>query len=280
MTMTDEEVLPTEGEEPEPDSTVDVLRSWGLSGEPVTWAATSMQPAIAIIRLANTGFSDEAAVQDVLDATYGDGTYAAADVMLAHPVTAAFTAAPGEIDPEVDPTPYAGVVHVDLADDEDLGLPDAQVTYDFGDGTATAHDAYGWDHGYTSPGTYTITCTIPVAGVQYSTAQEYAVEPVEEAEPVLAVEYQGRPTVLEDPENPSEEPPMGNAFPNEPVNPSEPEEPEEGEEEPVPEDEPYDPSAHTVDEVLAYAAEHPDEVEVIAAAEEAGKNRVGILDKL
>lgn len=42
----------------------------------------------------------------------------------------------------------------------------------------------------------------------------------------------------------------------------------------------YDPGEHNVDEVLAYAAEHPDEVDAIAAAEDAGKGRVGILDKL
>lgn len=42
----------------------------------------------------------------------------------------------------------------------------------------------------------------------------------------------------------------------------------------------YDPGAHTVDEVLAYAADHPDEVAAIITAEENGRNRVGILDKI
>jgi xanthine/CO dehydrogenase XdhC/CoxF family maturation factor len=42
----------------------------------------------------------------------------------------------------------------------------------------------------------------------------------------------------------------------------------------------YDPSDHTVDDVLAYATDHPDEVEAIRVAEEQGKARVGILDKL
>jgi len=50
---------------------------------------------------------------------------------------------------------------------------------------------------------------------------------------------------------------------------------------PVPEEpEAYDPGAHTVDEVLAYADEHPDEVDQIIRAEEAGKHRSTLLDQL
>jgi hypothetical protein len=49
---------------------------------------------------------------------------------------------------------------------------------------------------------------------------------------------------------------------------------------PVVEDEVFDPADHTVAEVLDYAAEHPDEVAAIAAAEEAGKNRSTLLDQL
>ena len=52
----DDEVMPTAGDDE--DNTVDILRSWGLSGEPVTWADLRMQPAIAIIRSCNTGFSE------------------------------------------------------------------------------------------------------------------------------------------------------------------------------------------------------------------------------
>lgn len=46
-----------------------------------------------------------------------------------------------------------------------------------------------------------------------------------------------------------------------------------------PEAEAYDPSAHPVDEVLAYMAEHPDEADTVIAAERAGKNRKGITDE-
>ena len=36
----------------------------------------------------------------------------------------------------------------------------------------------------------------------------------------------------------------------------------------------YDPAAHTVDEVQAYVAAHPDEAAAVLAAEQAGKDRV------
>jgi hypothetical protein len=39
----------------------------------------------------------------------------------------------------------------------------------------------------------------------------------------------------------------------------------------------FDPSAHTVDEVNAYLAEHPDERDAVLEAERAGKGRVGVL---
>jgi hypothetical protein len=39
----------------------------------------------------------------------------------------------------------------------------------------------------------------------------------------------------------------------------------------------YDPSAHTVAEVNDYISEHPEEADAIYAAEEAGKNRAGII---
>jgi hypothetical protein len=47
-----------------------------------------------------------------------------------------------------------------------------------------------------------------------------------------------------------------------------------------PGDDCYDPGAHTVDEVLAYANDHPDQVADILRDEERGKARVGILDRL
>lgn len=40
----------------------------------------------------------------------------------------------------------------------------------------------------------------------------------------------------------------------------------------------YDPDEKNVDEVLAYLADHPDEVDAIKAAEAAGKGRAGIRD--
>lgn len=43
---------------------------------------------------------------------------------------------------------------------------------------------------------------------------------------------------------------------------------------------PYDPAAHTVDEVVAYAEDHPDEVADIIASEQANKNRSTLLSQL
>jgi hypothetical protein len=42
----------------------------------------------------------------------------------------------------------------------------------------------------------------------------------------------------------------------------------------------YDPAAHTVDEVIEYAEEHPDQVPDIYAAEQAGKQRSTLLSHL
>jgi hypothetical protein len=42
----------------------------------------------------------------------------------------------------------------------------------------------------------------------------------------------------------------------------------------------FDPSAHTVAEVVAYAQANPDEVPRLLAEEQAGKNRVTLLDQL
>lgn len=51
---------------------------------------------------------------------------------------------------------------------------------------------------------------------------------------------------------------------------------------PEADDEPdtFDPSAHTVDDVLAYVDEHPDDIERVAAAERRGKSRSTLLDAL
>ena len=266
--MTDEEVLELVAVEDE-DLTEPTLRNWGLSGQPVSWAWSDWQPVVSAIRAVNTGFGDQAMVQSALDVVFPDAGYEAVNVCLAHPPSAEFTIAAGDIDPEVDPNvdDYIDIIHVDLVDDEDLNLPNEQVTWDFGDGTPTARDAFGWEHGYVSPGTYMVRCTIPVAGVLYTTTQPYTVGEPPEME-TLPVAYAERSaTVFDDADNPPEEPPMGNAFPTEPVNPSEPEN-----------GEPYDPGEHTVAEVKEYLADHPDETDVVLEAEEAGKARSGILE--
>ena len=42
----------------------------------------------------------------------------------------------------------------------------------------------------------------------------------------------------------------------------------------------YDPGDYTVDDVVAYAEAHPDEVDAILAAERDGKNRVTLISHL
>ena len=39
----------------------------------------------------------------------------------------------------------------------------------------------------------------------------------------------------------------------------------------------FDPGAHTVDAVEAYVSDHPDELDAVLAAEEAGKNRTTLV---
>lgn len=50
------------------------------------------------------------------------------------------------------------------------------------------------------------------------------------------------------------------------------------EEAPVPEDEVFDPSEHTLAEVLDYLKENPDDKDLIIEAEKTGKNRKGIVE--
>jgi len=165
-TETDDEILPDEEVDAlavdEVDDTEAILRSWGLSGEPVTWAQVSWQPVIATIRACNTGFSSLAAVQALLDATFPDKDYEAANVALAHAPTAEFHAS-GQ-DPEV---------NCELTTDADLDLPNDVVTFDYGDGTVLHGDPV--THTYTEVGDYTITCTVHVAGVAYSTSQPHEI---------------------------------------------------------------------------------------------------------
>lgn len=243
--MTDTETTEPEAVEPE-DNTVDVLRTWGLSGQPSTWAQHTWVPLIETIRAANHGEVDAAAVQSILDATFPDAGYQAADIVLAHPPTGAFTATVTDMS-----------VRVDLVDDADLGLPDENCMWDFGDwdvGGDNLNDAGGADYLYSGPGVYAVRCTIPVGGVLYTTNQDVTVGDVPAAEPAIDPAYAERPaTVFSDPDEEPQAPPA---------------------------EEEYDPGDHTVEEVLAYAAEHPDQADEIAAAEEAGKARVTILDKL
>lgn len=327
----------------EVDNTELILASWGLSGEPMSWAQTVMQPVIITIRHTNTGFGSAEAVQEMLDATWPDGGYLAANVMLAHPPVGLFTA-----------TVTADSVRVDLAGDADLGLPDANVTWDFGDGSDMVHDAGGWDHTYASPGTYPVRLTIMVAGTAYGESQEITVgtaaPTVDSLEPneavcggpditmrvhgsgfdestVIVFNGGDEPTTLwsdtivqtgvkpslatititvpvavrngdvlsnalgfsflggaaatvTQPEPPVAETPVEPEATPAVETPVEPDpEPAPVEPEPAPA-EAYDPGVHTVDEVLAYADAHPDEVGAIIAAEEAGKNRSTLLDKL
>jgi hypothetical protein len=42
----------------------------------------------------------------------------------------------------------------------------------------------------------------------------------------------------------------------------------------------FDPGEHTVDDVKAYAARHPDQLAAIVAAETAGKGRITLLEAL
>jgi len=234
--VTDTETTAPEDESVAPvDDTELILYTWGLSGQPTSWAATPMQLVIATVRLANTGFADAAAVQTMLDASYPDAGYLAANVMLAHPPVGLMT------DIEIEDLSIHG--HL-VEEDEDLDLPDENVTWYFDDG-AIMHSASGFDHSYAGPGTYTITLTVAVAGVLYGDNQKVTVAPVGGGEPQMPP-----------PEEVDDETPV-------------PEEPEA-----------YDPGAHTVDEVLAYVDEYPDQIDRIRLAEEAGKNRVGILDHI
>ena len=171
MTTTDDELLPeAQVDIGDVDETELVLWSWGISGEPVSWADSRQQPVITVIRQNNTGFANLMAVQAMLDAVYGEGTYAAANVALAHAPTAAFLIQEG--DPSDD---YLATIRVDLTDDEELALPDSSVVWNFGDGSPSVGDLHGMEHGYTAEGTYTVSCTVPVAGVIFTTSQQYTV---------------------------------------------------------------------------------------------------------
>jgi hypothetical protein len=252
MTDTETDVEP-EAVEPEDTTPLD-LWTWGLSGQPSSWALSTWSSTIDVIRAANNGVMDAAAVQDALDVAFPDAGYQAADVMLAHPVSAVFDAEVDGLD-----------VHVDLVDDGDLGLPDSHVTVDWGDGTSD-YTTHG-DHTYEAAGEYVVSCTIMVGGAAHATQQMVAVGNQDEVMPAAV-----NPAVAERPATVFES--VTDDWPNNNVTDSVPAPVEE------PPDESYDPGAHTVDEVLVYVAEHPDETDAVYAAEQAGKGRVTILDKL
>lgn len=377
------------------DTTPLDLWTWGLSGQPATWALSTWVTVIEMIRGVNRGALDASAVQDALDAVFPDKGYQASDVVLAHPPVGDFTATVTD--------PATNTVRVELVGDADLGLPDDNVRWDFGDQSPGVHGSGGWDHTYESTGEYRIRLTEWVAGTAYtsdemvsfgdehpsetakrlggipdpvsgiinpavlgrdatvfesetddqpntsvteeqSSAQAEAVgDYIEAGRMVPGDAYEGvggenypsesGPT---EPEHASDEdlPDTGGPVSGLPDNdkqttdsgttgadmsepaetgtPTTESEPETGmpttEPQPVTEPEPttepttepqpvgvdtpddtaapgtesgtYDPSEHTVEEVLNYAADHPDEVASIRAAEEAGKNRVTLLDRL
>jgi hypothetical protein len=235
----------------EEDGTPLALRTWGLSGQPARWAPETWIYLVETIRRANTGNADLAAVQSALDTAFPDAGYQAADVTLAHPPTGLFSA-----------TVTGQSVRVDLDGDQDLLLPDENVVWDFGDGT-TVHDAGGWDHEYADPGEYTVRLEVLVAGTAYTEAELLNVGGVEPAPERVDVAHAERDATVFESE--TDDLPNNNAI-NADV--------------PDADDEDYDPSEHTVDEVLAYLDDHPDEAKQIRKSEKAGKGRVGILDKL
>jgi len=263
--MTDEMLAEEETENVEEEDTTELdLWTWGLSGQPATWALSSWTSLVQLIRAVNLGRADPSSVQDALDAAFPDGGYQAANVCLAHVPSGEFAFGAGTSDdPDVDPDL---VVRFDLAGDEDLMLPDEQVRWDFGDGEFV-YDAGGIDHVYAEAGTYDPRLTVMVAGTAFTSMQTVDVgnvaEPTED-EPLNPGDRARPATVFES---------ETDALPNNnaPVTAEPVADESDGE---------YDPGAHTVDEVLAYVAEHPDESDAVYAAESAGKGRVTILDKL
>jgi hypothetical protein len=257
----------------EPDTTEADLRTWGLSGQPSTWALSTWTSLIDVIRGANRGAMDAAAVQDALDGVFPEAGYQAGNVMLAHPPVGEFTATVTDMS-----------LRVDLAGDQDLGLPDENVQWDFGDGTLV-NDAGGWDHTYAEPGVYAVRLYVMVGGARYGSGQEVTVGTVAEDAPLFGSGdvdpgVLGRDATVFESET--------DDLPNTSVSAEASEAQADavadyiagGSEESVEEDKPYDPGEHTVDEVIAYAEAHPDEVDDIIAAEEAGKGRVTLLDRL
>lgn len=161
MTDTQEAV---EVEDPVPAA----LYNYGLSGEPLRMAPTPWQSAVQAMRQANVGVLAVAAVQPILDVTFPDAGYQAADLCLASPPvgTYTFTAADQAV--------------TFTADDSDL--PAANVQWDFGDRT-TAHGVQV-EHSYQDPGLYTVTVSAAVAGSIWNSTQDIEVGDVTDVVPL------------------------------------------------------------------------------------------------
>lgn len=220
--MTDTEVTETI-EEPPPnfdvpeDPVPPALYSYGLGGEPLRMAPSTWQPAVDAIRRANVGALAVADVQPIIDSVFPGAGYLATDLCLAAPPTGAFTVT-------VDPGDEGGVATFTAADD----VPDANVQWDFGDGSASAFGRVV-EHPY-AVGEYLATVNVAVAGTITTTSESVQVADAGSGEAPMSAEFS--------------------------------------------------PADHTVDEVVAYAEENPDEIDRLIGEEENGKARVTLLERL
>jgi hypothetical protein len=310
MTETKTKAVAPEAQATDPDDDTELeLRTWGLSGQPSSWALSSWVTTIEVIRQANKGLVPLSAVQAVLDASFPGRGYLAANVALAHVPGGAFTWDGDGLE-----------VTFNFDGDQDLDLPDECSEWDFGDGTQEFRESVSTTHTYARAGTYTARLTIRVGGVDYTSTEDItldgqvapvltSLEPATAAiggpdftlrvhgtgfneESVIVWNGADEPTTLESDVVVTTivKPSMVAAAVDLPVHVR------NGDElsnalgfsftgiDPVPDPqqggECYDPGAHTVGEVLEYAADHPDEVDDILERERNGKNRSTLVDAL
>jgi hypothetical protein len=289
------------------------LYTYGLSGEPLRMAPADWQPIIAAIRRANVGDDlDAADIQPLLDATFPGAGYQADDLVLPHPPAPNINNAGGNQNTGI---------YTDTPNN-DLDLPAANITWDFGDGTIV-QGGHTVTHTWKTVGVYTIRLEIVVAGRVYSDTFDQPIGNVAKpVAPVLtalipdSVGYGGADVLLTiigsgfTPEsmivwNGGDEVTVvvsstaittrvetstatgplavpvavrnGDLVSNELTFMFVEAAPSETDEE---EPEEFDPASHTVDEVVAYAEENPDELDRLIGEEETGKTRVTLLDKL
>jgi hypothetical protein len=290
--------------DPDDDTELE-LRSWGLSGQPASWALSSWVTTIEVTRQANAGLVPLSAVQAVLDASFPGRGYLAENVALAHVPTGAFT---------WDDDGLAVTFNFD--GDEDLDLPDECSEWDFGDGTQEFRESVSTTHTYAHAGTYTARLTIRVGGINYTSTEDItldgqvapvltSLEPAQatvgDPDFVLRVHGTGfnessvivwngadepttlesdtvvttivKPTTVSEPldlavhvRNADE---LSNALGFSLVG-----------QPPPPAEMCYDPGGHTAAEVLTYARDHLDEVADILQRERNGKNRSGLVSSL